>query len=153
MNYLAERDRITDIVNRLFILTDNRDWPNVERLFTESVYFDMKSISGTEPSIITPQQIAAGWDAGLKPLKATHHQAGNLLVTIRGNEAEVFCYGTAWHYLPNSSNRNTRTFVGSYEINLMKLDEEWKIDRFKYNLKFIDGNRNLEQSAAADRAA
>jgi hypothetical protein len=102
----------------------------------------MTSVSGAQPSIITPEQIADEWDKGLKPLKAIHHQAGNFLVDIIEHEATVFCYGIAWHYLPN----NTRTFVGSYDIHLMKEDGKWKIDRFKFNLKFVDGNRELEKS-------
>lgn len=79
-------------------------------------------------------------------MKAIHHQAGNFLVDIKPHEATVFCYGVAWHYRPNKTNRNTRTFIGSYDIHLMKQDGEWKIDRFKFNLKFIDGNLELEKS-------
>lgn len=141
-----EKDQAIDTVNRLFIYTDKRDWQKVKLLFTPSVFFDMTSVAGGQPSIITPQEIVEGWDKGLKPLKAIHHQSGNFLVDIMANEATVFCYGVAWHYLPNKTNRNTRTFVGSYDIHLMKQDGEWKIDRFKFNLKFIDGNQELEKS-------
>jgi SnoaL-like domain len=87
------------------------------------------------------------WDQGLKAVKAIHHQAGNYQVTIKGNEADLFCYGIAYHYLPTPTNQNTRVFVGSYDYHLVKGDGGWKIDRFKYNLKFIDGNKDLEGSA------
>ena len=50
---------------------------------------------------LTPQQIVTSWEKGLKPLKAIHHQTGNYIISINQNEAEVFCYGTASHYLPN----------------------------------------------------
>ncbi len=79
-------------------------------------------------------------------MKAIHHLAGNFLVNITDNEAAVFCYGIAWHYLPNKTNRNTRAFVGSYDVHLKNQDGEWKIDRFKFSLKFIDGNPDLEKS-------
>jgi hypothetical protein len=101
---------------------------------------------GGEPVTMTPGDIVAAWDKGLKPLKAIHHQTGNYLVTVNQNEAEVFCYGTASHYLPNKTNRNTRVFVGSYNFHLTKSDEDWLIDQFKFNLKYIDGNPNLEAS-------
>jgi hypothetical protein len=29
--------------------------------------------------------------------------------------------------------------------HLVRSQKDWKIDRFKFNLKFIDGNPNLEQ--------
>jgi hypothetical protein len=66
------------------------------------------------------------------------------MVRINGAEAEAFCYGIAIHYLPNKTNNNTRTFVGSYEFQLGKESDEWKIHHFKFNLKFIDGNKELE---------
>jgi hypothetical protein len=147
MNSAQEKDRVIETVNRLFIYTDNRDWPRVKELFTSSVFFDMRSVSGAEPSIVTPEEISAGWAKGLKPLRALHHQAGNFLVDLRDGEASLFCYGVAWHYLPNETGRNTRTLVGSYDIHLMNQDGEWKIDRFRYNLKFVDGNADLEMSA------
>lgn len=108
----------------------------------------MTSLSGGQPSTVNPRQIADQWDAALKPLKAIHHQTGNFLVAIAGDEATVFCYGVAWHYLPNKTERNTRTFVGSYDIHLVKRGE-WKIDRFRFDLKFIDGNLKLEESEKA----
>ena len=143
---LLEKDAIIGVVNQLFISTDNRDWAKVKACFTNNVLFDMTSMTGGEPVTMTPQQIVGGWDNGLKALKAVHHQAGNFIVNLQNNEAEVFCYGIALHYLPNPTNQNTRTFVGSYNFHLTKTDGSWRIDRFKFNLKFIDGNLNLETS-------
>ena len=152
MNTSTEKDSVIDAVNRLFIATDNRNWKEVESLFTQNVLFDMESVTGGQPSVITRREIVDGWVRGLKALKAVHHQSGNFLVDMTANEADVFCYGTAWHYLPNKSNRNTRVFVGSYDIHLVRKEAEWRIDRFKYNLKFIDGNVELERSVAAASA-
>jgi hypothetical protein len=142
----VEKERAIETVTRLFIYTDNRDWPKVKSLFMPQVLFDMTSMTGGRPSTVTPQEIVDGWTAGLSPLKAIHHQAGNFLVEVGEEDATVFCYGVAWHYLPNKTGRDTRTFVGSYNIHLVKRESEWKIDRFEYNLKFIDGNKDLEKS-------
>jgi hypothetical protein len=141
-----ERNHVIDRVNKLFITTDNRDWAAVKECFTDSVLFDMTSLAGGEPSKISSQNIVDAWDTGLKELKAVHHQSGNFVVEINDREADVFCYGIATHYLPNKTNRNVRTFVGSYDMHLVQQDTDWKIDRFKYNLKYIDGNPDLEKS-------
>ena len=138
--------QIIETINKLFIDTDNRDWPRVRRCFTEDVLFDMSSLGGGEPQRLSPDRIVAAWEAGLKPLKAVHHQAGNYLVNVKGSQAEAFCYGIASHYLPNRTNVNTRTFVGSYDFELVKDGGIWKIAMFKFNLKYIDGNPNLESS-------
>ena len=108
---LVEKDKIIEVINRLFIGTDNRDWSQVKNCFSSEVLFDMTSIGGGEPVTLTSQQIVDTWEKGLKPLKAIHHQTGNFEVDIKEGGADVFCYGTAYHYLPNKTNRNTRTFV------------------------------------------
>ena len=143
---LLAKQAAQDTVTRLFVHTDNRDWEKVSDLFAPTVLFDMTSLVGGEPAEMTPQQIVDAWDQGLKPLKAIHHQTGNYLVTLTEDGAQVFCYGIASHYLPNKTNKNTRTFVGSYDIHLVKIDDAWKIDRFKFNLKYLDGNLELESS-------
>jgi len=102
---------------------------------------------GGQLAQLSSQQIVDAWDQGLKPLQAFHHQAGNYMVTVKGLEAEAFCYGIASHYLPNPSNRNTRIFVGSYNFHLTKRGQGWLIDKFKYNLKYIDGNKDLTNPA------
>lgn len=143
---LIEKNKIIDRANELFISTDKRDWERVKECFADSVLFDMTSLAGGEPSTVSSQNIVDGWDAGLKALKAIHHQAGNYRVEIAGNEADLFCYGIATHYLPNKTDKNVRTFVGSYDLHLARQDAVWKIDRFKYNLKYIDGNPELEKN-------
>jgi hypothetical protein len=40
----------------------------------------------------------------------------------------------------------SRTFVGTYELHLVAQAGSWLISQLKFNLKFIDGNRELEKS-------
>jgi hypothetical protein len=141
---IVDKEKIISVVNRLFIHTDERDWDRVKDCFAANVIFDMTSVVGGEPVELTPDDIVNSWDEGLKHLVAIHHQAGNYLVDILGSEATVFCYGIASHYLPNDTGENTRTFVGSYDFHLIKDGEAWRINQFKFNLKYIDGNPNLE---------
>ncbi|MBI3803779.1 MAG: nuclear transport factor 2 family protein [Nitrospirae bacterium] len=145
---IVEKEKIIDTINALFIGTDQRDWVWVKKCFAPAVYFDMTSVAPGKPATLTPKEIVDGWRKGLKPLKAIHHQAGNFVVRVTGDEATAFCYAIALHYLPNPSGRNTRTFVGSYDFHLIKKRERWQIDLFKFNLKYIDGNLNLEKSQA-----
>ena len=143
---LLEKESVRETVTRLFISTDNRDWDTVSGLFAAEVLFDVTSMVGGEPVKLSPREIVAAWDKGLKPLKAIHHQAGNFIIDTDQTGATVFCYGIASHYLPNATNQNTRIFVGSYNFHLIKNGDSWQIDQFKFNLKYIDGNPNLEGS-------
>jgi hypothetical protein len=109
----------------------------------------MTSLAGGAPVELTPRQITESWAAGLAPIEAVHHQIGNLSVRVRGSEAAASCYGIAYHYRKTRSGRNTRVFVGSYDFRLRQRAGAWTIDTFRFNAKFIDGNRDLESEPAA----
>jgi hypothetical protein len=142
---LLEREAIAKVLNRLFLATDARDWPRVRECFADSVHFDMTSLAGGQPARLSPAEITAGWEAGLLPLDALHHQTGNLEVSVSGDEATASCYGVAWHYRRTRSGRNTRVFVGSYDFHLVRAGGAWRIDLFRFNSKFVDGNLELER--------
>ena len=141
---LVEKDRILDVVNELFVGTDERDWGRVASALAPRVHFDVRSMTGAAPETLEAAAIIAAWQEGLRPLKAVHHQTGNFRVHVAGGEADVFCYATASHYLPNRTGRNSRVFVGSYELHLTRQAGAWRIDRFRFHLKYIDGNLDLE---------
>jgi hypothetical protein len=142
---MDERQKIIDVVTQLFVGTDRRDWESVKKCLERHVLFDMSSLTGGSPATLTAQQIVEGWDSGLEPIKHVHHQAGNYIIDIKGAEAHAFCYAIAYHYRETKSGRNTRVFVGSYDFDLRRHGDEWKIATFKFNLKFIDGNPQIEQ--------
>ena len=142
---LVARQQITDCVVRLFVATDNRDWAGVRACLTDTVYFDMTSVAGGEPATVSAEQIVAGWTQGLAPIESVHHQAGNFAITVRGDEADASCYGIAIHYRRTASGRNTRTFVGSYDFTVVNPSgDAWRISAFRFNLKFLDGNPDVE---------
>jgi hypothetical protein len=146
---LVERSRISDVINALFVATDARDWARVRRCFADQVTFDMTSLAGGEPATLTPEDIAAAWESGLAPIEAIHHQVGNLSVDVRDTEATAACYGIAYHYRRTYSGRNTRVFVGSYDFHLQLRDGGWRVDLFRFKVKFVDGNLELEKEARA----
>ena len=146
---LVAKNAAVETVTRLFVATDELDWETVQTIFTEEVIFDMTSLVGGDPLMLSAQSIVDSWDEGLTPLAAVHHQVGNFVVTIEpgAEEATVFNYGIASHYLPNPTGENTRTFVGTYTSHLIKVDGDWKIDEFKFDAKYVDGNLDLEADA------
>jgi SnoaL-like protein len=143
---LIARQQVIDTIDLLFAATDAKDWATVRGVLAPAVRFDMSSAGGPPASMRTGEAIAADWERGLAPIQAIHHQAGNYRVGLTDiDRAGAFCYGIAYHYLPKASGRNTRVFVGSYDFELARTGETWRITAFKYNLKFIDGNLELEK--------
>jgi len=138
------REQIVEVVNKLFVHTDNQEWNKLQdEVFTPIVFLDMKSVGG-EASEMTSKQICDQWKVGFKGIDSINHLAGNHLVTIYDEYAEVFAYATATHFNANATKGQTREFVGSYDIHLVNTDIGWRIDRMRYNLKYTQGNMTLE---------
>jgi 3-phenylpropionate/cinnamic acid dioxygenase small subunit len=135
---LTDRELILDLVNTLFIATDQRDWETVRRLFAPEVLFDMTSLAGGEPAVQPRDVIVGGWENGLRNIRAIHHQVGNYRVRIDRDRADVFCYGTAYHLLPEGEPARLRTFIGSYQFALTRRTEGWLITSFRFDCKIVE---------------
>ncbi len=137
------KEEIIEVVNKLFVYTDYKEWDKLQQeVFADIVDFDMSSLGG-DVAKKTSRQICEEWDKGFEGLDAVNHLAGNYIVEIKNDEAIVFAYATATHYKESAVNGKTREFVGSYKLHLVKTDDLWKIDSFKYNLKYANGNLEL----------
>lgn len=147
LRVLLEKDAICATLNRLFRSTDEGRWEDVETCFAPTVLLDMTSLAGGEPRSMSPREIASEWRAGLEPLDAVHHQAGNFEVDVFGDSADAFCYGMASHYRAEAGGHEVRTFVGTYDFHLRKARGCWRIDRLRFNLKYVDDRRVLESVA------
>jgi 3-phenylpropionate/cinnamic acid dioxygenase small subunit len=144
---LAARAAVEDVVVRLFVATDERDWPALEACFTTPFTLDMTSMVGGSPTQLTPREVATAWATAFKPLDHVHHQIGNLQITMDGTAARVRCHGVAFHHrVAVKQALKTRIFVGTYEIKLRRENPQWLVTELKFVLKFIDGNVDLENS-------
>ncbi len=140
---MSKRAVIIEIINKLFVYTDYKKWDALQyEVFAHSVHMDKSSLGGPVEQL-TAQQICNMWKEGFKEIDAIDHLAGNHLVSFDNNGANVFCYATANHYKKAAKNGDTRTFVGSYDIHLTETESGWRIDQFKYNLKYMTGNIDL----------
>ena len=142
-----EHQAIVDVVTSVFSETDANNWLGVQAAFAPSVHLDYTSLAGGEPASLTPQQITESWSGILPGFDHTHHQVANFKVTINGDEATAFNYGTASHYLENPSGQNLWTVVGTYDVHLIKTDGKWLIDSMTFNFKYMDGNSDLARLA------
>jgi len=145
MSNFTVREQLIEIVNKLFVYTDYREWQKLqEEVFSQKVLFDMSSLGAGEAEEKTAQEICAMWEAGFQGIDAIHHQSGNFLVTVSGSTATIFCYAIASHFKAAATQGKTREFVGSYDIALTQTDKGWRITAFKYTVKYTSGNASLE---------
>jgi len=135
-----------NIVTKLFLATDQKDWEMVEKCFAKEVILDYSSMTGNPAVTIAPEAIIESWKGILPGFEHTHHQLGNFLIDIENEKAKIFCYGTATHYLTDEEG-NLWTVVGIYDFDLVKNGENWQISKMQFNFKYQTGNTELPQKA------
>lgn len=141
----TEREQIIETVNKFFVYTDNQEWTKLqEEVFTSSIELNMVSMGATTPENVSSREICCRWEKTFEELDAIHHQASNYIVTINDEQAEVYAYSVASHYREAAKKDKKREFVGSYDFHLTKTVVGWRIDKFKYKLKYSTGNMALD---------
>ncbi len=145
MQEFTQREQIVEVVNKLFVYTDGRRWEELQKeVFSDKVMLDMSSLQGPQDTF-SSKAICDMWKEGFKDLDAVNHLGGNYLVTLSGtDEASVYAYATATHFKESATLGKTREFVGTYDLNLIRNSQGWRINSFKYNLKYMNGNLGLE---------
>jgi len=144
-NQFTEREQIVETVNKLFVYTDTQEWLKLqEQVFTANIELDMVSMGANKSERLSSREICYRWEKAFEELDAVHHQAGNYIVEIDGDQATVLAYSIASHYKESAKKEKTREYVGSYDLHLVKGYEGWRIDKFKFNLKYSTGNLALE---------
>lgn len=140
MEKYSQRDLIVEVVNKLFVYTDSHQWDKIQKeVFTNNVHFDMSSLGGLN-EVTTAKNICEIWRTGFAGIDSVNHLAGNYIIDINSDNATVFAYATATHYKKSAKNGTTREFVGTYDLHLMNTENRWRIDKFKYTLKYANGN-------------
>lgn len=146
-NMEQAKNEIKRVVTQLFVATDNRDWDRVETSFGAQVLLDYTSMAGGEPAALTPDQITTNWKTILPGFDHTHHALSNFSVDLGENEATVTHYGNAAHFIDLKGAEDVWTVVGTYDHHLVKTASGWKVDKMKFNLKYMDGNMDLPRIA------
>ena len=140
---MTDREHLTELVNKLFIYTDTKNWNGLQNeVFSPMVFLDMTSLGGGA-SELSSKEICDLWAEGFKDLDAVNHLGGNYLIEVSNNDAKIFAYATATHFKDSAQNGKTREFVGTYDLKAIKTEKGWRIHSFVYHLKYLNGNLDL----------
>ncbi|MEM7100890.1 MAG: nuclear transport factor 2 family protein [Pseudomonadota bacterium] len=138
---------IINLVSLMFAAVDRQDWAEVHDCMTETIYVDYSSYSGQEPGDMLAKDITAQWGAFMPHLDHVHHQVGNQIVEVDGNKAKVRAHGMASHVIEGLPAGNLELVVGTYDFNLAKQADGWKISSMRFNFKFSSGNAEVSTEA------
>ena len=136
-------ENITEIIAKLFLSADERDWETTLGIFDEVVLLDYTSMTRGEPAMLDREDIVAAWKSFLPGFDSTDHQLSDFDVKIEDDRAEAVFFGHAEHFICDE----IWIVEGDYETELVRKNDGWLINKLKLNLSKQDGNLELPKLA------
>ncbi len=136
--------KIIKTITNIFSGADERNWEQVQDTMADEVLLDYSSMN-SHPAAITPSsKIIDAWKGFLPGFDKTHHQISGFKVDQQNDIASVHFFGKADHFI----DKDSWTAAGTYDVELVKSGDNWKVAKFKFNLLQQSGNIELPQMAA-----
>lgn len=137
----SDRLAIIETTNQIAILSDRRDWAAVQDCFTEQVEFDYTSLLGGEPATIAAAAQVQQWASFFEQtFKVTQHLIGSHVVQLSGDTATCMAHFQAHHtYL--DANPTPWLLAGSYDYELVRAADRWKVQKMKMTALWETGDR------------
>lgn len=145
-NELQERSDIIEIVNRVYLNTDLREWTELRKCFYNEVEVDYTSMFGGEPQRLSADGVIKSWD-WLKEFQVTHHQVSCHVVTLQGDRAWCHVHVHATHHLPNDKGDGFWTCGELCDFGLRRTSQGWRVERLKATIAWARGNQDINQLA------
>jgi len=102
-NRTRDRLAILELIGRLALTIDGRDWNALGQLFTDTVYHDRTSLTGGEPMTLGVAEFVDGWRQTLQNMDAVHHLITNHVISLDGDQATCAANMQGTHVLANAS--------------------------------------------------
>jgi hypothetical protein len=138
-----DRLAILELTARLALLLDARDWPALERLFTDPVRWDRSSLFGGGPETQTPAELVGGLRYSLGGLDQTNHLIACQVIAIDGDQATGSANMQGTHVLANPSGDPVWTVGGRHDYEFKRTADGWRIAAVTFTVQWATGNMNI----------
>lgn len=146
---------LIQLVNRLFMSADVRDWQAYRSLMTEEVTLDFGGVGPHATGTRGADQVARDAERVIGPVYLTQHMVSNHLVSITGDEASVEFYEHALHYHPalgSDETINTWVLYGHGVRTARRTGDGWRLTGAVLTIRHQTGNPGLLTDVAAMEA-
>ena len=138
-----DRTEITNVVNRIAILTDLRDWEGVRQCFTDRVTVDYTSLMGGQPESIAADALVQSWESFFtSTFKTTQHLLGTQVITVPGDTATCLSQFQARHIVLDPT-KGVWTLGGHYSHDLANTAAGWRVRGIKLTWTWEEGIRPI----------
>jgi hypothetical protein len=139
---------IENIVARIAYHADAREWPELRRLFAQTVHVDYTSLFGGTAVAVAGDDLMMGWRAFLPGFDATQHLLGPVLVETTDDRAIARTHVRATHRIAD----HVWVVGGRWVIVLAREGAAWRIAAMTFELAYQEGDTSLPDQAR-ERAA
>lgn len=147
---LADRLEVADLLRRYATALDSRDWDLLASVFTDDGAADYGELGGVNTGAAT---IAAFCRSALAGLDASQHLITNEVVELDGDRGRARCYFQAQHVYRGAEGGDHYLVGGTYEDELVRTPEGWRIRRRTLLPTWFEGNAAVFEAGAARLAA
>lgn len=137
-HYVEDISEVIDLTISYCWCLDARDWEKFSTLFVP----EATALLG-EHSFQSFEAIKKKCSESLTPLDASHHMVTNHQVQINGDKATSRCYMQAQHIKHSATGGPNAIIAGTYEHELIRIDETWKIAHYVLTKVWEDGNKEV----------
>lgn len=134
---LVDRAAIVDLTIRYAWALDNRQWSELDHVFTADATAHL-----TEP-LDSRSAIKDRVRRALEPLDFSQHIVANHQIVLEGDRASCRCYLHAQHVRHAAEGSPNYVVAGHYEDQLARTAEGWRITRRELVITWTDGNPSV----------
>jgi hypothetical protein len=140
---IEDRLAIIELIGRLVLLLDARDWTALEGLFTDTVYNDRTSLTGGEPVTLGAAEFVGGWRYLMANLDAVHHLVTCHVIDLDGDRATCAANMIGTHVLANPTGDPIWMVGGRHDYQLTRTSDGWRIAGITFTIQWATGNQNI----------
>ena len=138
----SDKIEIINTVNKIALMSDLRQWEQVTAQFTRKVEFDYSSLLPCEAITVPAVLQVKEWkESFAKRFKTTQHILGSHTVMLDGDKASCISHFQAHHILLDPNKDQTWTLGGTYNHELTRMDNAWKVNKMKMTVNWEEGMR------------
>ncbi len=135
---MNDKEQIKDIVARVAMLQDLKQWERLELYFVKKPFVDNKALSGEMPAAISKKHLIDGWRREIGSyFYATRHFIRRLAVRmLNSRRARVKTSVENMHFVADRGERYVWTVRGTIDYILVKTtNDTWKISQMIFRLQ------------------
>jgi hypothetical protein len=141
---IVDHLEITDLVNRLVLLLDSRDWAGLQDIFADTVYNDRTSLTGGDPETLAKPEFIGGWQYIMTGFDTVHHLVTGHVIHVDGDKATCNANMQGTHILANDTgDGDTWAVGGRHEYQAIRTAGGWRISGIIFTIQWATGNQGI----------